>query len=155
MLLCVHLCVNYHSNVIYRCFLRIYYTDNISVYTISHLDVPYDEQLTVDVNGDTLTKSEPRTPSAKHVQSIFSRKSADDKQEPSSDTLQTPKANPKINQSLFRKIPEDSEAACIFVGFVGGLKNALTEFVRLKEAKLFADVTEVGVRFVSFVDFIV
>lgn len=99
----------------------------------------------VDINGDTITKSitksEPRSPKA--AQSIFARFGEQDQQPADPNNPPSSKQSSKINVSLFRKIPEDSEAACIFVGYVDGLKNALTEFVRLKEAKLFADVTEV------------
>lgn len=48
-----------------------------------------------------------------------------------------------INQSLFRKLPEAAEAACIFIGYVDELRFPISEFVRLLRASVFNDVTEV------------
>uniref|UniRef100_A0A915KE64 Anion exchange protein n=1 Tax=Romanomermis culicivorax TaxID=13658 RepID=A0A915KE64_ROMCU len=68
------------------------------------------------------------------------------------DTI-TKSMSSKINQSLYRKLPEVCEATSIMVGISGNMRKCLSCFVRLKSAKLFLDSTElpISTRFVYII----
>ena len=71
------------------------------------------------------------------------RNNSDEIVPPGCDSVDPP--NPKVNSHFMKKIPKGAEASNILVGEVKFLEKPLSAFIRLQEAVILGDLTEVPV----------
>ena len=71
------------------------------------------------------------------------RNNSDEIVPPGCDSADPP--NPKVNSHFMKKIPKGAEASNILVGEVKFLEKPLSAFIRLQEAVILGDLTEVPV----------